>query len=124
MRKTRIKLSKSTFYIEVICHDTIKELQQITHDTEAVGLYHPSSYVVYPKFKIKPKLGTIHLAKERLGVGYLSHEVLHSVLDWRKKSSYKKTFHNKDHSIEEMMCYYQGEIVKNITNWLIKIKAW
>ena len=126
MKKVKIKLWKKRYFVEVRLFPTKKDIQKATKDKKAAGLYHPQPYSVYPRLKIPLKLGTIYLCQERLGVGYISHEVLHCVMDYAHKVITGNTgsfdFENNDD--EEEMCLQHGYIVKEICNWLYKIKIW
>lgn len=121
-KAVKIKLPNTEYFVEVVLHNSVDELKKKTKDKEAAGLYHPEPYVIYPKLKIKPKLGTIHLAKEKLGVGYISHEVLHCIFDWWDKVYHGRALEN--HDDQEKACWYQGYIIKEICNWLNENKSW
>lgn len=124
MEETRIKLPKTKYSVRVKLYKTIKELQRATKDTEAAGLYHPKAYAIYPKIKIKPLLGTIYLAKARLGVGYITHEVLHCIFDYSEKMGMDLIDLKTNHDWEEQLCYQQGYVSKEICNWLNDKKLW
>ena len=122
--KTRIKLARyaKNKFIEVVLLDSKKELRKILKDKTVLGQYSPEPYTIYPKIKVGKKIGTIYLNKENIGVGVLSHEVLHCVFDW-----YDKTHHGaflETEEDQEKACWLQGDIVRRIALWLIKIKAW
>ena len=122
-KKTKIKLFKTRYFVEIFLYDTVKELQKATHESKnTLGLYHPEPYIIYPRLKIKPKLGTIHLAKEKLGVGYITHEVLHCIFDWWDKTHRGIALESYDD--QEKACLYQGYISKEICNWLNNKKLW
>ena len=131
--KTKIRLLKSRYFIEVFIWKSRKELHQKTKDKLVASkkldygaLYKPESYIIYPKRKVKPKLGEIHLYRGRTGVGLIAHEVLHCVFDYAMKAGKgRKMLDISDNNDDlENLCDIQGEIVRKIGNWLNKIKAW
>ena len=124
MKHKNIKLLKSRFHITVCLYESVKQLQEATKENSVAGLYHPEPYVIYPKTKISSKLGTIHLAKERLGVGYISHEVLHAIFDYSEKKGMDTINTQKNHKWMEELCMQQGYLVKEICNWLNDKKLW
>lgn len=129
--KTKIRVPNSRYYVEVFLWSSREELHKKTRekgdDTDYGGLYKPESYIIYPRFKVKPKLGEIHLYRGRTGVGLISHEVLHCIIDYAQKVTVKGigTIDISDNNDDlERLCFIQGELVRKIANWLIKIKAW
>jgi len=126
MKKERIKLWKSKYYVDVQLFETVKEVQKATKNKGVAGMYHPEAYTIYPKLKIPLKLGTIYLAKERLGVGYITHEVLHCIFDYGHKvvSGHLDSLDYDDNKAQEKLCTQQGYISKEICNWLNDKKLW
>ena len=121
--KTKIYFKKSRFYIEVFLWKSREELHKKAGGKKDYGaIYKPKAYIIFPRLKINSKLGEIHFYKGRTGVGLLSHEVLHCIFDWWEKSH--KGIELENHDDQEKACYYQGELVRKIANWLIKIKEW
>lgn len=124
MKEEKIKFPKRKFSVRVRLYDTVKQLQIATKTKKAAGLYHPEPYTIYPKTKIKPLLGTIHLARPRLGVGYITHEVLHCIFDYSEKMGMDLIKLGDNHDWEEELCWYQGYISKEICNWLNAKNLW
>ena len=126
MRKVKIKLWKDKYYVIVQLYDTVKEVQKATKDKTCAGMYNPEPYTIYPKVKIPLKLGTIYLAKERLGVGYITHEVLHCVFDYGHKAVFglNDVMGFDDMESQEILCGEQGYISEEICNWLNDNKLW
>lgn len=126
MKKVKIKLWKDKYSVEVRLFDTVKEVKKATKDKTCAGMYHPEPYTIYPKRKIPLKLGTIYLAKERLGVGYITHEVMHAVFDYGYKvvCGGLDTLDFDDMETQEILCGEQGYISKEICNWLNDKKLW
>jgi len=128
MKTTTIKLWRAPYHVVVRLYDTIKELKKETGIKSVAGFYRPEPYAVYPRTRIRKKLGTIYLAKERLGVGYITHEVLHCVFDYGAKALVRERagidpFLN-DEDKEEKMAGEQGWITKEICNWLNDKNLW
>jgi len=123
MKKTKIIIRYSgNRFVDVVLFDNKEKLKIALKDKKVLGQYSPEPFTVYPKIKVGTKLGTIYLNKENIGVGVLSHEVLHCVFDW-----YDKLYHGsflETSEDQEKACWIQGDIVRRIALWLIKIKAW
>ena len=128
MKKARIILPKTRFFIEVFLWETRKELHKNTKQRgeklDYGAIYKPEPYIIYPRKKVKSKLGEIHLYKGRTGVGLLSHESLHCIFDYTIKTKGNKLKVWEDDEHLEKLCGLEGELVRRIANWLIKIKAW
>lgn len=124
MKKTKLYLIGETFYVDVVLFDKVFQLKIATKDRTAAGLYRPEPYTIYPKTRVKKKLGTIFLAKERLGVGYISHEVLHCIFDFREKRQLRGKIIKKESVLEEKLCYHLGDVTRQICNWLNDKKLW
>ena len=127
MKKTKIKFGPEKYWVEVRLYNTIQELRkQFKDEKEAEGLYRPEPFTVYPKLKIPDKMGIIYLAKEKLGVGYITHEVLHCIFDYAHKilRGNQDTLDLDNNEDLEKLCWRQGYITKEICNWLYKIKIW
>ena len=127
VKKGKVKLPKTKFFVEVRLYKTVKELVRVTKK-EVIGFYSPEPYVIYPKLKFAPKLGTIHLSKylgkEKLGVGYISHEALHATFDLaHKQGEVTDTLSLEDNDEWlEKLCWWHGYLVKEIVNWLNSVK--
>lgn len=123
--KGKIRLAKTRYYIDLFVWKDRKDLHKMSKRGRGVdygGIYKPASYVIYPRRRVSPKLGEIHLYRDRVGGGLISHEVLHCIFDWREK-----TYGNMDlenHDDQEKMCYMQGELVRKIGIWMRKNKLW
>lgn len=126
MKKVKIKLWRDKYHVVVQLYDTVKEVQKATKDKTCAGMYSPEPYTIYPRLKIPLKLGTIYLAKERLGVGYITHEVLHCVMDYGHKvvCGNLDSLDFDDMEKQEILCGEQGYISKEICNWLNDKKLW
>jgi hypothetical protein len=126
LKQKKIKLWKDKYHVVVRLYNTVKELQKEVKDKTVAGMYRPELYIIYPKLKIPLKLGTIYLAKERLGVGYITHEVLHCIIDYGHKvvSGNLDSLDYDDVETQEKLCIEQGYITKEICNWLNNNKLW
>lgn len=131
--ETKIRLTNTRYFIDVFLWNSRKELHQKTKEKlrkskklDYGALYKPEAYIVWPKRKISPKLGEIHLYRGRTGVGLISHEVLHCIFDYAMKAGKgRETLDISDNNDDlENLCGLQGELVRKIGNWLNKIKAW
>ena len=122
MKKTKIRYSK--FYVEVKLYDTVKEVQRAGGDKTCAAMYRPNGVIIYPKRKVYPKIGTIYLAKERLGCGLISHEVFHCSLDYASKKFNVNSLRTNNNERQEDVAYFHGFIVKEIINWLNDNNLW
>jgi len=124
MKKTKIKLIRyaGDRFIEIVLFNNKEELRIALKNKKVLGQYSPELFAVYPKIKVGKKLGTIYLNRENIGVGVLSHEVLHCVFDWYDKIHHGGFLETPED--QEKACWLQGDIVRRIALWLIKIKAW
>ena len=120
----RIKDPNSKFFIDVRLLDTVKEVQKKTTDKTCAAMYRPNGVVIYPRRKTYPKLGTIFLAKERLGCGLISHEVFHASMDYANKKFNVGSVRTENNERQEDIAYFHGYIVKEIVNWLNDKKLW
>ena len=132
MQKVKVRFPKTRFFVEVFLWRTRDELHKKTREkgdkVDYGGIYKPEAYIIYPRFKVKNKLGEIHLYKGRTGAGLLSHEVLHCILDYAQKVTAGGTgtldIDDDHHDDMEKLCFYQGETVRRIAVWLQKVKEW
>ena|SRR3990167_354074 len=120
----KIKVSFPPYFVEVRLYLTVKELQRVVKNKTCAGMYRPNGVVVWPKRKVYPKLGTIYLAKEKLGVGYISHEVFHCSMDYASKKFNVGSIRTENNERQEDIAYFHGHIVKEICNWLNDNKLW
>src|SRR3990167_11344327 len=118
MKKTKIKIPNSKFFVEVCLYETVKEVQRASRDKTCAAMYRPNGVVIYPKHRVYPKLGTIYLARERLGCGLISHEVLHCSFDYMHKKYNIGSVRTGNSERQEDMCYQHGYLLKEIINWL------
>lgn len=124
MNKKKIKIGTSSHYFDVVLFNTKTEFKKHTKEKTAVGAYVPESYVIYPRKKIGKHIGTIYLVKEYLGVGYIAHECFHAVLDFSSKKAKKEADLLESHEWEEKICWYHGDIVRQIVTWLNNKNLW
>ena len=124
MKKCKIQYPNSKFFVEIKLFDTVKELQKAVKEKTCAGMYRPNGVVIYHKRKVYPKLGTIYLAKEKLGVGYISHEVFHCSMDYAHKKFNVGSVRIENNERQEDIAYFHGYIVKEICNWLNDNKLW
>lgn len=123
MTKTKIDLPDTKFHVNIRLYQTVKALKKGT-GVKCAGLYRPNHYVIYPKWKVYPNLGTISLAKEKLGVGYITHEATHAAFDYMHKKYRIKSVKTENSERQESMAWVLGYIVKEICNWLNDNKLW
>ena len=124
MRETKIKYPDSPFFVEIRLYDTVKEVQRYTKDKTCAAMYRPGWVVIFPKRKVRPKLGTIYLAKEKLGCGLIAHEVFHCSLDYANKKFNVGSIRTENNERQEDIAYFHGYMVKEIINWLNDNKLW
>jgi len=86
--------------------------------------YECRAILIYPRKKIGKHIGTIYLVKEYLGVGYIAHECFHAILDFSSKKAKKETDLLESHEWEEKICWYHGDVVKQIVVWLNDKNLW
>ena len=124
MNKLKIKYPNSKFFVEVKLYKTIKECQQVMGEKDCHAMYRPNGVVIYPKRKVYPKLGTIYLAKEKIGCGLISHEVFHCSLDYASKKFNVESIRTTNNERQEEIARFHGYLVKEIINWLNDNKLW
>ena len=118
MYKVKIKYPNSKFFVDVRLYDTVKDVQKRVDDKTCAACYRPNGVVIWPKRKVYPKLGTIFLARERLGVGLISHEIFHCSMDYASKKFNVGSIRTENNERQEDIAYFHGYIVKEICNWL------
>ena len=124
MKSVKIKYPESPFHVEVKLFDTVEDLMRKTQSKDCAAMYRPNGIVIWPKRIIRPKLGTIYLAKERLGCGLISHEVFHCSMDYASKKFNVGSLRCKNSDRQEDVAYFHGHIVKEIINWLNDNNLW
>ena len=124
MKKTIIKYPDSKFFVEVRLYDKVKEVKRVGKDKTCAAMYRPNGVIIYPKRRVYPKLGTILLARERLGCGLISHEVFHCSMDYASKKFNVGSIRTENNERQEDVAYFHGHIVKEIINWLNDNKLW
>lgn len=124
MKRTQIRLARyaGNRYIDVVLLKNKSQLREALGDKEVLAQYSPEPYAIYPKVKIGKKLGTIYLQTENIGVGILSHEVLHCVFDWYDK--FHQNGNLRTQADQEKACWLQGDLMRKIVLWLLKIGAY
>lgn len=115
------KTSTKLFFIEVRLYDTVKEVQRYARDKTCAAMYKPNSVVVYPKWKVKPRLGRIYISKEKMGVGLIAHEAYHATMDYAYKRFKAHLVRTENCERQEELAYFHGYIVKEICNWLKEV---
>lgn len=63
-------------------------------------------YVGYPSRKKSGLFGEIHLVKDEIGSGYVSHELMHCLYDWMLE------LEKYDARMAEKICYMMSDMVK------------
>ena len=124
MKKTKISYPDSPYFIEVKLFDKVVEVHRAVGSKDCAAMYRPNGVVIYPKRKVYPKLGTIYLAKERLGAGLIAHEVFHCSLDYAGKKFNVASVRTENSERQEDIAYFHGHMVKEIINWLNDNKLW
>lgn len=124
MKSIKIKYPDSNFFVEVKLFETVKEAQRRGKDKTCAAIYRPNGVVIWPKRRVYPKLGTIYLAKEKLGCGLIAHEVFHCSMDYANKKFNVGSVRTSNNDRQEDIAYFHGYIVKEIINWLNDNKLW
>ena len=71
---------------------------------------HVGAYVAYPgRLKTRGKFGEIHLVRELIGAGYVSHELQHFLFDWFFTVEWTR-------NINEKMADLAGEVTRKFWN--------
>lgn len=116
--QTRLEYIKPL--IRVVVYDTMKELQAATRSWDAAGLterYHKEDNSGR-KILTRRQVATIHLSRENLGVGVVSHEAAHaSTHIW-------ELIHTAPIRSEsdEAFAWMLGDITRKIYNGLYRLK--
>lgn len=118
LKTTQIKDPNSKFFIKVVLYPDGHRFRGYQ------AQYNPNTYIIYPKRKIKPKLGTIKLSADKLGCGLISHEVFHATMDYVNKKYNTKSLKTDNDDRQEDAAYFHGYMVKEIINWLNDNKLW
>ena len=132
MKKTKIyypnqtfdsfKGLKKPFFLEVKLYNTVKEVQRYARDKTCAAMYRSNSVVIFPKWKVNPRLGRIYISREKMGVGLISHEVYHATMDYAYKKFRVRSVRTSNCERQEALAYFHGYMVKEICNWVNEVE--
>lgn len=108
------------YHIEVLLFDSIGQLRKRVRSKDLDAMYRPNGIVIYPKRIVRPKLGTIYIAKDSLGAGIVAHEVFHASMDYAHKRFNVGSLRTENGKRQEEVAYFHGYIVKEIWNKILQ----
>lgn len=131
MIKFRLYPENRSLYFEVRIYPTKKQMQKDAGRKDFAAICQPFKQISCKngKYKTLPICGVIRFWQKDMGVGTISHELLHAVLDWGRRvkiinEEFLTNCNDTNNDLEERLCHVYGEMVRQFVNQCYKRKIY